>query len=172
MWEPLSLERVRWRRPHHWVLNEFDGGDLITESWMRLERVWDQIGVWQIGGDEILRLERVWVWEWFRRGWREKDIKKMMMMNLGTPNAGSGPQSRVLPRLLLWLILFVIVTYIVYIFRLVSTSCACDHKPFSNPHHQISSTFKATVSTSSASTASSQSPQSVLDQDQAVEVHC
>ena len=93
-----------------------------------------------------------------------------MMMNLGTPNARSGPQSRVLPRLLLWLIVFVTVTYIVYNFRLVSTLRACDHKPFSNPHHQISSTSKATISTSSASAASSQPPQLILDQDQAVEV--
>ena len=62
----------------------------------------------------------------------------MMMMNLGTPNARSGPQSRVLPRLLLWLILFVTVTitYVVYTIRLVSTSRTCDHEPFSNPHCQ------------------------------------
>ena len=83
----------------------------------------------------------------------------MMMMNLGTPNAGSGPQSRVLPRLLLWLILFVTVTYVVYTLRLVSNSRACDHEPFSNPRRQVSST-----------SASSQLPQSILDQDQAVEV--
>uniref|UniRef100_A0A7N2QY86 Uncharacterized protein n=1 Tax=Quercus lobata TaxID=97700 RepID=A0A7N2QY86_QUELO len=96
----------------------------------------------------------------------------MMIMNLGTPNAGSGPQSRVLPRLLLWLILFITVTYVVYTLRLVSTSHSCDHEPFSNPHHQISSTSKATVSTSSASAASSQPSQLILDQDedQAVEV--
>ena len=89
----------------------------------------------------------------------QKDTEKMMMMNLGTPNAGSGPQSRVLPRLLLWLILFVTVTYVVYTLRLVSNSRACDHEPFSNPRRQVSST-----------SASSQLPQSILDQDQAVEV--
>lgn len=94
----------------------------------------------------------------------QKDTEKMMMMNLGTPNAGSGPQSRVLPRLLLWLILFVTVTYVVYTLRLVSTSRACDHEPFSNPRRQISSTSAA------AAAASSQPPKSILDQDQAVGV--
>lgn len=89
----------------------------------------------------------------------QKDTEKLMMMNLGTPNAGSGPQSRVLPRLLLWLILFVTVTYVVYTLRLISNSRACDHEPFSNPRRQISTT-----------SASSQPTQSILDQDQAVEV--
>ena len=32
-------------------MNEFDGSDLITEIWESL----GQIGVWQIGRDEILR---------------------------------------------------------------------------------------------------------------------
>ena len=55
------------RQPHHWVLNEFDGDDLITKSRTRLERVWvsqslNQIRVWHINEDEILRLETFHPW--------------------------------------------------------------------------------------------------------------
>ena len=68
------LQQQQW--PHHWVLNKFDSGDLITESWMRLERVWvsqslNQIRVWWISEDEILRLERLSI----HGGWGEREFE-------------------------------------------------------------------------------------------------
>lgn len=76
----------------------------------------------------------------------------------GTPNAGSGPQSRTQPKLLVWLILVVSLTYIVYTLKLVSTSRApCDNEPFSsrrlNHHHRVS--FSSTRTPNITSTSSS-----------------
>lgn len=94
----------------------------------------------------------------------QKDSEKviweqMRSQSVGTPIAGSGQQSRVLPRLLVWLILFVSVTYIVYTLKLVSTSRACDDEPFSNPRHHVSSSSSSTTNT----TATSVSSQSIRD---------
>ncbi|KAL5552014.1 hypothetical protein UlMin_002190 [Ulmus minor] len=46
-------------------------------------------------------------------------------------------QSRPLHKLLVWLMLFVSVTYVVYTLKLISTSRACDDDPFSTPHHRL-----------------------------------
>lgn len=100
----------------------------------------------------------------------QKDVEKAM----GTPKAGSGPQSKTSSKFLVWLILFVSVTYVVYTLKLVSTSRACHDEPFSNPHRQISSSSEeeeVSVSvTSSISTSSSSSSPLIRDQDLTVEV--
>ncbi|KAI4315451.1 hypothetical protein L6164_028259 [Bauhinia variegata] len=44
---------------------------------------------------------------------------------------GAAAQCRTLPKLLVWLILFVSVTYVVYMLKLVTTSSACNHVSFS-----------------------------------------
>jgi hypothetical protein len=74
----------------------------------------------------------------------QKELEKgiwdqMRSPSVGTPKAGSGQQSRALPKILVWLILSVSVTYMVYTLKLVSTSRACDDEPFSNPRHRLSS---------------------------------
>lgn len=80
----------------------------------------------------------------------QKELEKgiwdqMRSPSVGTPKAGSGPQNRALPKILVWLILSVSVTYMVYTLKLVSTSRACDDEPFSNPRHRLSSSSSSTV---------------------------
>ncbi|XP_059443454.1 uncharacterized protein LOC132175498 [Corylus avellana] len=80
----------------------------------------------------------------------QKELEKgiwdqMRSPSVGTPKAGSGPQNRALPKILVWLILSVSVTYMVYTLKLVSTSRACDDEPFSNPRHRLSSSSSSSV---------------------------
>ncbi|PRQ17612.1 hypothetical protein RchiOBHm_Chr7g0196881 [Rosa chinensis] len=74
----------------------------------------------------------------------EKVIWDQMRSSTGNPLPGPGSQSpRATPKLLVWLILFVSVTYIVYTLKLVSTSrAACDDvdDPFSTPRHITTTT--------------------------------
>lgn len=65
----------------------------------------------------------------------EKVIWDQMRTASGNPISISAPQSRVLPKLLVWLILFVSVTYVVYTLKLVATSRACNREPFSTDRH-------------------------------------
>lgn len=70
----------------------------------------------------------------------EKIIWDQMRSSSGNPIAVPGAQgTRALPKLMVWLILFVSVTYIVYTLKLVSTSRACDDEPFSISHSLTSS---------------------------------
>ncbi|XP_037496001.1 uncharacterized protein LOC105645766 isoform X2 [Jatropha curcas] len=65
----------------------------------------------------------------------EKIIWDQMRSPSGNPISGTGSQTRILPKLMVWLILFVSLTYVVYTLKLVATSRACDHEPFSTHHH-------------------------------------
>lgn len=69
----------------------------------------------------------------------EKVVWDPMRSPSGNPISGPGSQSRGLPKLMVWLILFVSVTYVVYTLKLVSNSRACDDEPFSRPHRLASS---------------------------------
>ncbi|KAJ4828060.1 hypothetical protein Tsubulata_046842 [Turnera subulata] len=69
----------------------------------------------------------------------QKDSDKIIWDQMRSPSgnslAGPGSQAtRTLPRLLVWLILFVSVTYVVYTLKLVATSRACNDEPFSTRH--------------------------------------
>ncbi|KAJ7944954.1 Beta-1,3-N-acetylglucosaminyltransferase lunatic fringe [Quillaja saponaria] len=78
----------------------------------------------------------------------EKTIWDQMRSPTGTPMVGPGTQSRAFPKLLVWLILFVSVSYVVYMLKLVSTSHPCDNEPFSSAHGlSSSSTFQAIPNT-------------------------
>ncbi|KAH7513892.1 uncharacterized protein LOC107430210 [Ziziphus jujuba] len=70
----------------------------------------------------------------------EKVIWDQMRSPSGNPISVPGSQSRALPKLMVWLILFVSVTYVVYTLKLVSNSRSCDHEPFSRPHRLATST--------------------------------
>uniref|UniRef100_A0A5B7C2V0 Uncharacterized protein n=1 Tax=Davidia involucrata TaxID=16924 RepID=A0A5B7C2V0_DAVIN len=70
----------------------------------------------------------------------EKIIWDQMRSPRGTPLAVSGSQNRALPKLMVWLILFVSLTYVVYTLKLISSSSrACDDGIFTahnrNHHH-------------------------------------
>ncbi|BFG31771.1 hypothetical protein CerSpe_180460 [Prunus speciosa] len=78
---------------------------------------------------------------------QEKVIWDQMRSSTGTPIPGPGSQSRATPKLLVWLILCVSLTYIVYTLKLVSTSraaCSDENDPF-NPVRLSSSTSTATA---------------------------
>ncbi|XP_028767485.1 uncharacterized protein LOC114731776 [Neltuma alba] len=79
----------------------------------------------------------------------QKDSQKLIWDETRSPSAspmaGAATHSRTLPKLLVWLILFVSVTYIVYTLKLVSTSRACDDGPFSTD--RLSSSSAATLNT-------------------------
>ena len=73
----------------------------------------------------------------------EKVIWDQMRSSSGTPLHGPGSQSRATPKLLIWLILFVSLTYIVYTLKLVSHSraaCSDGDDIFSTPHHLTTKT--------------------------------
>ncbi|KAL9387019.1 hypothetical protein Peur_020143 [Populus x canadensis] len=67
----------------------------------------------------------------------QKDPEKIIWDQMRNPSANpiSGPQTRTLPKLMVWLILLVSVSYVVYTFKLVSTSRACNDEPFTTNHH-------------------------------------
>lgn len=77
----------------------------------------------------------------------------------GTPTAvagigGVGPQARALPKLMVWLILFVSVTYVVYTLKLVSSSHACvDSEPFTTSRRLASSSSASAGANSSLSSS-------------------
>ncbi|XP_031253493.1 uncharacterized protein LOC116111430 [Pistacia vera] len=62
----------------------------------------------------------------------------------GNPLTGTGSSSRAGPKLMVWLILFVSVTYVVYTLKLVSTSRGCVEEPFSITH-RVSASATATM---------------------------
>ncbi|KAI9075162.1 hypothetical protein K1719_042893 [Acacia pycnantha] len=71
----------------------------------------------------------------------EKLIWDEMRSPSASPMAGAATHSRtLLQKLLVWLMLFVSVSYIVYTLKLVSTSRACDDGPFSTDRLSSSST--------------------------------
>ncbi|KAJ4712028.1 Beta-1,3-N-acetylglucosaminyltransferase lunatic fringe [Melia azedarach] len=61
----------------------------------------------------------------------EKPIWDQMRSPSGNPIPGTGSSTRPAPKLMVWLILFVSVTYVVYTLKLVSTSRACEDEAFS-----------------------------------------
>ncbi|XP_065858339.1 uncharacterized protein [Euphorbia lathyris] len=65
----------------------------------------------------------------------EKVIWDQMRNPPGNPISLTGSHFRILPKLLVWLILFVSLTYVVYTLKLVATSRACNHEPFSTDRH-------------------------------------
>ncbi|KAJ8768546.1 hypothetical protein K2173_022653 [Erythroxylum novogranatense] len=69
----------------------------------------------------------------------QKDTEKLIWEQMRSPSAnslsGTASQARHLPKLIVWLILFVSLTYFVYTLKLVSTSRACNHEPFSTHRH-------------------------------------
>ncbi|KAG8662032.1 hypothetical protein MANES_01G058600v8 [Manihot esculenta] len=65
----------------------------------------------------------------------EKIIWDQMRSPSGNPLSGPASQTRILPKLMVWLILFVSVTYVVYTLKLVATTRGCSHDPFSTNHH-------------------------------------
>ncbi|KAJ6393643.1 hypothetical protein OIU77_022972 [Salix suchowensis] len=71
----------------------------------------------------------------------QKDPEKIIWDHMRSPSSNliSGSQTRTLPKLMVWLILFVSVTYVVYTLKLVSTSRACNNEPFTTNRH-LSST--------------------------------
>ncbi|KDO76311.1 hypothetical protein CISIN_1g037480mg [Citrus sinensis] len=77
----------------------------------------------------------------------EKPIWDQMRSPSGNPIPGTGSSIRPAPKLMVWLILFVSVTYVVYTLKLVSTSRACDgeREPFSTTH-RLSSTSTSVTS--------------------------
>ncbi|KAF8027652.1 hypothetical protein BT93_E0532 [Corymbia citriodora subsp. variegata] len=76
----------------------------------------------------------------------------------GTPTAVpgiGGPQGRALPKLMVWLILFVSVTYVVYTLKLVSSSHACvDSEPFSTSRRLTASSSDDSSSAAAAANSS------------------
>ncbi|KAG5249360.1 fringe-related family protein [Salix suchowensis] len=67
----------------------------------------------------------------------QKDPDKMIWDQMRSPSANSisGSQNRTLPKLMVWLILLVSVSYVVYTLKLVSTSRACNNEPFTTNRH-------------------------------------
>lgn len=81
----------------------------------------------------------------------EKPIWDQMRSPSGNPIPGTGSSIRPSPKLMVWLILFVSVTYVVYTLKLVSTSRACDdeREPFSSTHRLSSTSTSVTSNVSS-----------------------
>lgn len=75
----------------------------------------------------------------------QKELEKGIWDQMRSPSVGTprGQQTRPLPKILVWLILSVSVTYMVYTLKLVSTSRACDDEPFSNPRHRLSASLSS-----------------------------
>ncbi|KAL5727265.1 hypothetical protein ACHQM5_000481 [Ranunculus cassubicifolius] len=75
---------------------------------------------------------------------------QMKSPSSGTPHAGSVSSARALPKLMIWLILFISITYVVYTLKLLSTSHSCynNEDPFSNTNHlsTSSSAFASNIS--------------------------
>jgi hypothetical protein len=67
----------------------------------------------------------------------QKDPEKIIWDQMRSPSANpiSGSQTRTLPKLMIWLILLVSVSYVVYTLKLVSTSRACNDEPFTTNRH-------------------------------------
>eukprot|EP00257_Ricinus_communis_P013840 XP_015571375.2 uncharacterized protein LOC8287419 isoform X1 [Ricinus communis] len=72
----------------------------------------------------------------------QKDSEKIIWDQMRSPSGNhisvtGSSQSRILPKLMLWLILFVTLTYVVYTLKLVANSRSCNNEPFST-HHRLS----------------------------------
>ncbi|KAA8520859.1 hypothetical protein F0562_011532 [Nyssa sinensis] len=74
------------------------------------------------------------------KGTNQKDSEKIIWDQMRSPSGNplgvSGSQNRTLPKLMVWLILFVSVTYVVYTLKLISSSRACDDDIFTTHHHR------------------------------------
>ncbi|CAK9141935.1 unnamed protein product [Ilex paraguariensis] len=70
----------------------------------------------------------------------QKDSEKLLWDQMRSSSCKAipvtGSQNRALPKLLLWLILFVSATYVVYTLKLVGSSRACDDDIFSKPNRK------------------------------------
>ncbi|KAK9277463.1 hypothetical protein L1049_007007 [Liquidambar formosana] len=87
----------------------------------------------------------------------EKIIWDQMRSPSGNPIAASGgAQARALPKLMVWLIFFVSITYVVYTLKLVSTTRACDDDPFSIPRRLISHSQIPNITVQSGSSIQNQ----------------
>nr|DAD47264.1 TPA_asm: hypothetical protein HUJ06_017201 [Nelumbo nucifera] len=70
----------------------------------------------------------------------EKLLWDQMRSSSGNPIAVSAAPARALPKLMVWLILFISLTYIVYTLKLLSTSRACHQDDsFDHPYRRLSS---------------------------------
>nr|GMD01657.1 uncharacterized protein LOC109148236 [Ipomoea batatas] len=70
---------------------------------------------------------------------RDKDSEKILWDQVKSPSAGtprsiSGSQNRAMAKFMVWLILFVSATYVVYTLKLVSSSKACNDDVFPHRH--------------------------------------
>ncbi|KAL5747537.1 hypothetical protein ACOSP7_024540 [Xanthoceras sorbifolium] len=86
----------------------------------------------------------------------EKPIWDQMRTQSGNPIPVNGSSTRPLPKLMVWLILFVSVTYFVYTLKLVSTPRGCDEEPFAATSRIRSSTSKSTAASNTTSDSSIQ----------------
>ncbi|XP_050228236.1 uncharacterized protein LOC126677590 [Mercurialis annua] len=71
----------------------------------------------------------------------QKDSEKIIWDQVRTPSGSSQP--KFLPKLLIWLILFVSLTYAIYTLKLVADSRTCNHEPFSNHHRSLLRNFSS-----------------------------
>ncbi|XP_044477476.1 uncharacterized protein LOC123204738 [Mangifera indica] len=69
----------------------------------------------------------------------EKPFWDQIQMRSPSSNSltGTGSSSRLGPKLMVWLILFVSVTYVIYTLKLISTSRGCVEEPFSITHRVL-----------------------------------
>ncbi|XP_027362047.1 uncharacterized protein LOC113869776 [Abrus precatorius] len=84
-----------------------------------------------------------------------KETEKLIWDQGRGPGSGTPAQQRPSPsqKLMVWLILFVSITYMVYTLKLVSTSSTCNHGPFSSVHLS-SSSFPVNATVTVTATAS------------------
>ncbi|KAJ4956003.1 hypothetical protein NE237_012786 [Protea cynaroides] len=89
-----------------------------------------------------------------------KDSEKLLWVQMRSSSGVSSGSSRGLPKLMVWLIIFVCLTYVIYTLKLLSTSCPC-HENSLDPLH-LQSTSSA-VSNVTVSAAEVNQTQTVLD---------
>ncbi|CAN1254028.1 hypothetical protein LINPERPRIM_LOCUS8510 [Linum perenne] len=66
----------------------------------------------------------------------QKDPEKIIWDQMRSPaHANPGSPARILPKLMVWLLFFVTITYVFYTLKLVSTSQSCNDEPFSSTRH-------------------------------------
>ncbi|XP_043717353.1 uncharacterized protein LOC122665303 isoform X2 [Telopea speciosissima] len=71
----------------------------------------------------------------------EKLLWDQMKSSSANPIVVSSVQSRALPKLMIWLMVFICVTYIVYTLKLVSTPCPCRKDSLGRHHHLSTSSL-------------------------------
>ncbi|XP_042517568.1 uncharacterized protein LOC122091618 [Macadamia integrifolia] len=80
----------------------------------------------------------------------EKLVWDQMRSNSGNPIGVSSSPSRYLSKLMVWLIVFISLTYIVYTLKLVSTSCNCNEDSLGPLHLRSTSSRVSNIRVSSA----------------------